>query len=160
MFSFDDGDGVEYVTRIILTPRCRTEAGLIDTNVFVYAVAEDSPYQAAAAETKRGIAERIADPQGKIQTALAEMARSSEAFLVAGGFPEASDDAARPFNTALVYGPDGSLVASYRKIHLFDVALLGGRGAGRGGFRRPGAADRGWRGRAEMPGAARRAPSP
>ncbi len=79
-----------------------------------------------ADETKHAIAERLADPSGQIQTALAEMAKSSEAFLVAGGFPEASGDPARPFNTALVYGPDGRLVTSYRKIHLFDVTLQDG----------------------------------
>jgi len=79
-----------------------------------------------ADETKRAIAERLPDPQGKIQAALAEMALGSEVFLVAGGFPEASGDPARPFNTALVYGPDGQLVTSYRKIHLFDVALQDG----------------------------------
>ena len=79
-----------------------------------------------ADDTKRSVAERLADPKGKIQSALAEMARSAELFLVAGGFPEASDDAARPFNTALVYGPDGQQVTSYRKIHLFDVALQEG----------------------------------
>jgi predicted amidohydrolase len=54
------------------------------------------------------------------------MAKNSEIYLVAGGFPEASGEAARPFNTALAYGPEGQLVASYRKIHLFDVALQDG----------------------------------
>src|SRR6478609_3552508 len=75
---------------------------------------------------KRSAAERLSDPAGKIQRALAELARTCDVFLVAGGFPEASDDAARPFNTALVYGPDGGLICSYRKIHLFDVALRDG----------------------------------
>lgn len=75
---------------------------------------------------KHSHAERLSEPEGKIQRALAELARSSEVFLVAGGFPEASADPARPYNTALVYGPDGQLVGSYRKIHLFDVALRDG----------------------------------
>ena len=77
-------------------------------------------------DSKRSLAERLGDPKGKIQSALAEMARSAEVFLVAGGFPEASDDPARPFNTALVYGPDGQQLSAYRKIHLFDVALQDG----------------------------------
>jgi len=46
--------------------------------------------------------------------------------LVAGGFPEASAELTRPFNTALVFGPTGALLGSYRKIHLFDVALQDG----------------------------------
>ena len=75
---------------------------------------------------KHSHAERLSDPDGKIQRALAELARSAEVFLVAGGFPEASNDPARPFNSALAYGPDGQLVTSYRKIHLFDVTLRDG----------------------------------
>jgi deaminated glutathione amidase len=79
-----------------------------------------------AEETKRAVAEQLADPAGKIQNALADMARSAQVFLVAGGFPEASPAPARPYNTALVYGPDGKLASSYRKIHLFDVELQDG----------------------------------
>ena len=79
-----------------------------------------------ADEAKRSVAEQVPDPAGKIQAALGEMAKSSEVFLVAGGFPEASSEPKRPFNTALVYGPDGQLLTSYRKIHLFDVALQDG----------------------------------
>ncbi|MEI9949546.1 MAG: carbon-nitrogen hydrolase family protein [Pseudomonadota bacterium] len=79
-----------------------------------------------ADESKRKLAERLSDPSGFIQGALSVMAREAGVFLVAGGFPEASDDFTRPFNTALVFGPDGVLVGSYRKIHLFDVALQDG----------------------------------
>ncbi len=82
-----------------------------------------------AEEGKRNVAEPLGDAThraGAIQRALSEMARNSELHLVAGGFPESSLDAARPFNTALVYGPDGARVASYRKLHLFDVALQDG----------------------------------
>ncbi len=79
-----------------------------------------------ADETKRAVAETLADPPGKIQTALADMARSAEVFLVAGGFPEASGQPTRPYNTALVYGPNGARLSTYRKIHLFDVELQDG----------------------------------
>ncbi|HMR76840.1 MAG TPA: carbon-nitrogen hydrolase family protein [Polyangiaceae bacterium] len=63
---------------------------------------------------------------GPIQDTLAALAREAELTLIAGGFPERSADDRRPFNTALVFGPDGSLRAQYRKIHLFDVALADG----------------------------------
>jgi len=79
-----------------------------------------------AEENKRKLAEPLSDPAGPIQRALGEMARKAGAFLVAGGFPEASADVTRPFNTALVFGPAGVLLESYRKIHLFDVALQDG----------------------------------
>src|SRR5882724_1021991 len=58
---------------------------------------------------KQAVAERIADPGGPIQLALSDMARGAEIYLVAGGYPEASAEATRPFNTALVFGPDGGL---------------------------------------------------
>src|SRR6187431_484169 len=79
-----------------------------------------------ADESKRKLAEPTPDPAGPIQRALSEMAGKAGVFLVAGGFPEASADVARPFNTALVFGPAGTLLGTYRKIHLFDVALQDG----------------------------------
>jgi predicted amidohydrolase len=94
-----------------------------------------------ADETKHASAERIGDPRGKIQSALSEMARGAEAFLVAGGFPEASEDRARPFNTALAYGPDGALLGAYRKIHLFDVALQDGTNLSESSGTTPGEVD-------------------
>lgn len=75
---------------------------------------------------KRAIAEPMGDAEAPIQSALAAMARDNGVVLVAGGFPEASADERRPFNTLAVYGPDGALVSSYRKIHLFDVRLPDG----------------------------------
>jgi len=71
-------------------------------------------------------AEALGDAAAPIQSALARLAREHRVHLVAGGMPERSSDARRPFNTALCYGPNGELVASYRKIHLFDVELADG----------------------------------
>jgi predicted amidohydrolase len=39
---------------------------------------------------------------------------------------EASDDPARPYNTSVLLAPDGSIAATYRKIHLFDVEVENG----------------------------------
>jgi predicted amidohydrolase len=55
---------------------------------------------------------------GPFVTRLAALAREHGVTLVAGMF-EVGDDPARPYNTLVVVGPDG-LVASYRKIHLYD----------------------------------------
>lgn len=51
--------------------------------------------------------------------ALADVARKTGATVVAGMF-ERSDDPARPYNTLVVVGPDGEVVATYRKAHLYD----------------------------------------
>jgi deaminated glutathione amidase len=75
---------------------------------------------------KRAVAERLGDPQAPIQRAVAEMARAHQVILVAGGFPEASGDPARPYNCCAVYSEAGQLLGSYRKIHLFDVELPDG----------------------------------
>jgi predicted amidohydrolase len=72
------------------------------------------------------IAERLGDSSAPIQGALSGLAKSARLTLVAGGFPERSDDPERPFNTCAVFSPDGELVASYRKVHLFDVELPDG----------------------------------
>src|SRR4029077_6696077 len=41
-------------------------------------------------------------------------------------FNERSDEAERCYNTSVFYGPDGSVLATYRKIHLFDVDVPNG----------------------------------
>ncbi len=75
---------------------------------------------------KQALAERLGDPSAPIQRTLAALAKSTRSTVIAGGFPERSDDPARPFNTAAVFTADGSLATSYRKIHLFDVELTDG----------------------------------
>jgi len=75
---------------------------------------------------KRSIAEQLGDASAPIQRSLSEMAKAAGVVLVGGGFPEASGDERRPFNTLVVYGSDGALVSTYRKIHLFDVRLPDG----------------------------------
>lgn len=74
---------------------------------------------------KRNHAESLAEG-GKILDFLRETAEKHAIYLVAGGFPEKSDDPARPFNTSLLVGPNGATLAAYRKIHLFDVELADG----------------------------------
>jgi deaminated glutathione amidase len=65
-------------------------------------------------------------PEGPIGGAIASVAREARAWVVAGGMPERSGDPARPFNTSVLFAPDGHVVATYRKVHLFDVDLPDG----------------------------------
>jgi len=71
-------------------------------------------------------AELLGDQEAPIQRALSSLARRHAVFLVGGGMPERGENAERPFNTAVVFDPTGTLVGSYRKIHLFDVDLSDG----------------------------------
>jgi predicted amidohydrolase len=62
----------------------------------------------------------VAQPlDGPFVAAMAHQARSIGTTVVAGMF-EVSTDADRPYNTLVAVGPDGDLVASYRKVHLYD----------------------------------------
>lgn len=75
-------------------------------------------------DEKRSIAEAV-DPEarGPIVGALREIAVELGAYVVGGGMPEQSEDAARPFNTSVLVDPTGAIAAKYRKIHLFDVEV-------------------------------------
>ena len=75
---------------------------------------------------KRQHAERLGDSDAPIQRAVVDMAREHGVAIVAGGFPEASGDPERPYNTCAAFAADGRMLAAYRKIHLFDVELQDG----------------------------------
>ncbi len=78
-------------------------------------------------DQKRAAAEDVATKApGPILSALSSMARENGVFLVAGGMPERSGDAIRPYNTSVLLAPSGEVLATYRKIHLYDVDLPDG----------------------------------
>ena len=56
----------------------------------------------------------------------AAIARARDAWILMGSLAETSPDAARPYNTSVLIAPDGSIAATYRKIHLFDVSVESG----------------------------------
>jgi predicted amidohydrolase len=49
------------------------------------------------------------------------LARELAVTLLVGSVNEKSDEPARCYNTSILIGPDGGLMAAYRKLHLFDV---------------------------------------
>lgn len=51
------------------------------------------------------------------------LARTLGVTLLLGSIGEQSDDPKRSYNTSVLIGPEGSILASYRKVHLFDVAV-------------------------------------
>lgn len=53
----------------------------------------------------------------------AALARERGCWILAGSHAEVSGDPARPYNTAVLFDRSGALVARYRKLHLFDVAV-------------------------------------
>ncbi|WP_244441602.1 carbon-nitrogen hydrolase family protein [Pseudidiomarina atlantica] len=60
--------------------------------------------------------------QGDLQQRLAELAQQHGIYLLAGTMPIIDSREATKFSAAsLLFGPDGSELARYNKIHLFDV---------------------------------------
>jgi predicted amidohydrolase len=57
---------------------------------------------------------------------LANLARELGVHLLGGSILEAIPGTTKVYNTSLLFSPEGSLLASYRKIHLFDVDLKEG----------------------------------
>jgi deaminated glutathione amidase len=56
---------------------------------------------------------------------MAEAARRHRITLLLGSLPERSPEAGKVHNTSVLLGPDGAVLAVYRKIHLFDIDLPG-----------------------------------
>lgn len=58
--------------------------------------------------------------------ALSELAKETKAYIVGGSIPErAADDEKTLYNTSLTFGPTGELLATHRKVHLFDIDIPG-----------------------------------
>jgi predicted amidohydrolase len=62
---------------------------------------------------------------GEFATFFAGLAQRLGLWVLAGSFHEAGPDDAHTYNTSLVFDPSGSLAATYRKIHLFDIDIPG-----------------------------------
>jgi len=72
---------------------------------------------------EREFAETIPGPSS---TALAGLAGDLGIYLLAGSILEAIPGSEKAYNTSLLFDPSGKIIASYRKIHLFDVDLANG----------------------------------
>ncbi|XP_034203159.1 deaminated glutathione amidase, chloroplastic/cytosolic isoform X1 [Prunus dulcis] len=64
--------------------------------------------------------------------------RESGIWLSLGGFQEKGSDDEHLFNTHVVVDDAGNIRSTYRKIHLFDVDIPGGRAYNEGSFTEPG----------------------
>jgi predicted amidohydrolase len=73
-----------------------------------------------APEAIRSSAEPL---DGPALTAAAGWARELGIHLVAGSIPEVVPDQEKLANTSVMFGPDGEVLAVYRKIHMFDVEV-------------------------------------
>ncbi len=75
---------------------------------------------------------------GPMVTGLRELALKLGIFLLLGSFPEQAGDGERPYNTSVLLGPQGQILAHYRKLHLFDAELPGAPPHRESAFTQPG----------------------
>jgi deaminated glutathione amidase len=64
-------------------------------------------------------------PDGEACQMLADLAKEHGIFIHGGSLAERADG--KCYNTTVVFNPSGKVIATYRKIHLFDVDVPGGR---------------------------------
>jgi predicted amidohydrolase len=83
---------------------------------------ENTPYLGPH-ERKWEVAQAVDGPWAQHFSALA---RELQIYLLLGSMVERVDLPGKTANTSLLFGPDGKLLASYRKLHLFDVDVPGG----------------------------------
>jgi len=106
------------------------EAVAAGANVVTLPECFNSPYQTSAfpeyAEDLGGLSVGSIpkENQGPSAFALSQMAKENQVYLIGGSIPEREGESV--YNTCLVFGRDGSLLAHHRKIHLFDIDVPGG----------------------------------
>lgn len=64
-------------------------------------------------------------PTGETSRSLSAVAKELGIYLIGGTIPERTGGD-KIYNTCTVWSPEGSLLATYRKIHLFDINIPGG----------------------------------
>ncbi|OQO11816.1 hypothetical protein B0A48_03543 [Cryoendolithus antarcticus] len=57
--------------------------------------------------------------------ALSKLAKEARCFLVGGSIPEYGKKEDKYYNTNLTFDPEGKLLATHRKVHLFDIDIPG-----------------------------------
>jgi predicted amidohydrolase len=114
-----------------MTSTERVEANLLQAERFALAAARRGADLVAFPEN---FAYLRADPSrpghaepldGPIVRRMRSLASGLGLYILAGSVPEKIPGEGRIHNTSVLLGPDGAILAVYRKIHLFDVRIPG-----------------------------------
>jgi predicted amidohydrolase len=102
----------------------------------VVGLPENFAYLGGGQDHRLALAEELPDAPGTpgerreagpILSAMRALAHKAGVWLLLGGFPERGSDGTRIRNTSVLLDPEGTVVAVYRKLHLFDVDVPGGK---------------------------------
>jgi len=75
---------------------------------------------------KRGAEASAAETiEGESVSLMARLANELKVYIVAGSITEHIKGQEKTYNTSVLLGPDGARMGVYRKIHLFDIDLVG-----------------------------------
>ncbi len=93
----------------------------VDQGVRLIVLPETFAFMGKSIKAQLDIAEE--QGQGKIQDFLSHQAAQHQIYLVGGTVPTQIEGEARVYGTCPLYDDKGECMASYKKIHLFDVDL-------------------------------------
>ncbi|KAJ6611762.1 carbon-nitrogen hydrolase [Mycena sp. CBHHK59/15] len=72
-----------------------------------------------------GKAYNMSETESESVKMLSGVAKETKTWLIGGSIPERDVDGEKFYNTCTVYNPDGDLVVTHRKVHLFDIDIPG-----------------------------------
>lgn len=98
------------------------EARKAGANLIVLPECFNSPY---GCQYFKNYAEQLPPASSPTFDTLSNLARETAVYLVGGSFPEYAASSQKYYNTSLIFGPDGGLLAKHRKVHLFDIDIPG-----------------------------------
>jgi predicted amidohydrolase len=125
MTSTDDVDGNLQRARELVREAAGAGALLVGLPENFAYLGNDNDHRLSIAEELPAVGDGSAHG-GPVLGAMQELARGTGAWLLLGGFPERGKGRLIR-NTAVLLDPQGTVTAVYRKIHLFDVDVPGGR---------------------------------
>jgi deaminated glutathione amidase len=112
---------VQLTTRADMAENVRVAAGLVEKAAAAGARFVALPETWAFKGRRDGIMASAELVDGPSNAALAELAARLGIFVLAGSHYEPSPVPDRVYNTCVLFAPDGSTAATYRKMHLFDA---------------------------------------
>ncbi|KAI0303463.1 carbon-nitrogen hydrolase [Multifurca ochricompacta] len=121
-----EGEGAQGKPDLIVLPRWAKDRFVTLQECF------NSPYghthfpvYAEPIEFKSGGKYNIEASQSESVKMLSEAAKSEGVWLLGGSIPERDPSNGNIYNTSTVYSPQGELVVTHRKVHLFDIDIPG-----------------------------------
>jgi predicted amidohydrolase len=112
---------VQLNTRADMAENVRVAGGLVEEAASAGARFVALPETWAFKGRRDGIMASAEAVDGSSNAALAELAARLGIFVLAGSHYEPSPVTDRVYTTSVLLGPDGGVLATYRKIHLFDA---------------------------------------